>query len=128
MSGIRIRYLSFFFGIISILSLLNVAFSYQLNLYQNLNTYYISFISSLSIGVAFYYFEKVIDINPLDLKALQNLGISYEKQGDLVKAELYFLKAMEYDRNCVDLIMNFANYYFRNGELEKAYNLFIKVC
>jgi trk system potassium uptake protein TrkH len=59
MSGIRIRYLSFFFGIISILSLLNVAFSYQLNLYLNLNTYYISFISSLSIGAAFYYFEKI---------------------------------------------------------------------
>jgi trk system potassium uptake protein TrkH len=59
MSGIRIRYLSFFFGLISILSLLNVAFSYQLNLYLNLNTYYISFISSLSIGVAFFYFEKI---------------------------------------------------------------------
>jgi trk system potassium uptake protein TrkH len=59
MSGIRIRYLSFFFGLISILSLLNVAFSYQLNLYLNLNTYYLSFISSIIIGVIFYYFEKV---------------------------------------------------------------------
>ncbi len=59
MSGIRIRYLSFFFGLISILSLLNVAFSYQLNLYLNLNTYYISFISSIIIGVTFYYFEKI---------------------------------------------------------------------
>jgi len=59
MYGIRIRYLSFFFGLISILSLLNVAFSYQLNLYLNLNTYYISFISSIIIGVTFYYFEKV---------------------------------------------------------------------
>ena len=59
MSGIRIRYLSFFFGLISILSLLNVIFSYQLNLYLNLNTYYISFISSIIIAVTFYYFEKI---------------------------------------------------------------------
>ena len=59
MSGIRIRYLSFFFGLIAVLSLLNVIYSYYLNLYLNLNTYYLSFISSSIIGFIFYRFEKV---------------------------------------------------------------------
>jgi trk system potassium uptake protein TrkH len=59
MSGIRIRYLSFFFGLIAILSLLNVIYSYYLNLYLNLDTYYLSFISSSIIGLIFYMFEKI---------------------------------------------------------------------
>ena len=58
MFGIRIRYLSFFFGLISILSFFNVIYSYYLNLYLNLNTYYISFFSSLVISIIFYKFEK----------------------------------------------------------------------
>ena len=58
MFGLRIRYLSFFFGLISILSFFNVIYSYYLNLYLNLNTYYISFFSSLIISVIFYKFEK----------------------------------------------------------------------
>src|SRR6056300_631877 len=59
MSGIRIKYLSFFFGLIAVLSLLNVIYSYYLNLYLNLNTYYLSFISSSLIGLIFYRFEKI---------------------------------------------------------------------
>jgi trk system potassium uptake protein TrkH len=59
MSGIRIRYLSFFFGLIAVLSLLNVIYSYYLNLYLNLNTYYLSFITSSIIGFIFYRFEKI---------------------------------------------------------------------
>ena len=57
MFGLRIRYLSFFFGLISILSFFNVVYSYYLNLYLNLNTYYISLIVSLLIALVFYRFE-----------------------------------------------------------------------
>jgi len=59
MSGLRVKYLSFFCGLISVLSLLNVIYSYYLNLYLNLNTYYISFFASLLIGSFFYQFEKI---------------------------------------------------------------------
>ena len=59
MFNLRIRYLSFFFGLITILSFLNVVYSYYLNLYLNLNTYYISLISSLSIALIFYRFETI---------------------------------------------------------------------
>jgi len=57
MFGLRIRYLSFFFGLISILSFFNVIYSYYLNLYLNLNTYYISLVSSLLVAGVFYRFE-----------------------------------------------------------------------
>ena len=58
MLSLRIRYLSFFFGLISILSFFNVIYSYYLNLYLNLNTYYISLISSFIIAILFYNLEK----------------------------------------------------------------------
>ena len=54
MSGLQIRYLSFFFGLISILSFFNIIYSYYLNLYLNLNTYYYSLFASLIISILFY--------------------------------------------------------------------------
>ena len=51
---IQFRYLSFFFGIISILSFFNIIYSYYLNLYLNLNTYYYSLLLSFIISVLFY--------------------------------------------------------------------------
>ena len=72
MFGLQIRYLSFFFGIISILSFFNIIYSYYLNLYLNLETYYISLIISLIISVIFYnikidkkklsIFEKILTV------------------------------------------------------------------
>ena len=54
MFGLQTKYLSFFFGLISILSFFNIIYSYYLNLYLNLDTYYISLFFSLIISVLFY--------------------------------------------------------------------------
>tara|TARA_B100000902_G_scaffold139391_1_gene137461 strand:+ start:1281 stop:2687 length:1407 start_codon:yes stop_codon:yes gene_type:complete len=54
MSIFRVKYLSFFFVLISILSFFNIIYSYYFNLYLNLNTYYLSLISSLIIAFLFY--------------------------------------------------------------------------
>ena len=54
MLGIQFRYLSFFFGLISLLSIFNIIYSYYLNLYLNLDTYYLSLIISLIISILFY--------------------------------------------------------------------------
>ena len=56
---IQLRYLSFFFGIISLLSFFNIIYSYYFNLYLNLNTYYISLFSSLIIGLIFYRIKEI---------------------------------------------------------------------
>ena len=65
MFTLQLRYLSFFFALISILSFFNIIYSYYLNLYLNLNTYYYSLIFSLMISIVFYKFkilEKKISI------------------------------------------------------------------
>ena len=72
MFGLQIRYLSFFFGLISILSFINIIYSYYFNLYLNLDTYYYSLISSLTIAFLFFkiklpqkkpnIFEKILTV------------------------------------------------------------------
>ena len=72
MSFFRVKYLSFFFILISIFSFLNIIYSYYFNLYLNLNTYYFSLIISAIIGLIFYriktdpkkpsIFEKILTV------------------------------------------------------------------
>ena len=56
MFRLQIKYLSFFFGITSILSFFNIIYSYYFNLYLNLDTYYLTLISSFIIFFIFYKF------------------------------------------------------------------------
>ena len=72
MLRLQIQYLSFFFGLVSILSFFNIIYSYYFNLYLNLDTYYICLILSLIISVIFYnigipdkklsIFEKILTV------------------------------------------------------------------
>ena len=59
MSLFRVKYLSFFFILVSIFSFLNIIYSYYFNLYLNLNTYYFSLFSSLVIGLLFYKIKEI---------------------------------------------------------------------
>ena len=51
MLKLQIKYLSFFLGLISLLSFFNIIYSYYLNFYLNLHTYYISFFTSLLLAI-----------------------------------------------------------------------------
>ncbi len=72
MSFFRVKYLSFFFIVISFFSFFNIIYSYYFNLYLNLNTYYFSLIISAIIGLIFYkiktdpkkpsVFEKILTV------------------------------------------------------------------
>ncbi len=72
MFGLQVRYLSIFFGLISVLSFFNIIYSFYLNLYLNLETYYISLILSLILAIIFYkiniyekkpnIFEKILTV------------------------------------------------------------------
>ena len=69
---LRVKYLSFFFLLISVFSFLNIIYSYYFNLYLNLNTYYFSLVISALIGFLFYkidtsdkkptIFEKILTV------------------------------------------------------------------
>ena len=54
MNYLKLVYLSIFCGIISILSFFNIAYSYYLNLYLNLNTYVYTFLASILLTLLFY--------------------------------------------------------------------------
>ena len=56
MFGLQIKYLSFFFGITSVLSFFNIIYSYYFNLYLNLDTYYLTLTFSFIIFFIFYKF------------------------------------------------------------------------
>ena len=58
MNYIKLIYLSVFFGIITILSFLNIVYSYYLNLYLNLNTYIYTFLVSATLTLIFYIFNS----------------------------------------------------------------------
>ena len=61
MSFFRVKYLSFFFILVSIFSFFNIIYSYYFNLYINLNTYYVSLIISGLIGIFFYNFKSSLN-------------------------------------------------------------------
>ena len=58
MIKLQIKYLSFFFGIVSILSFFNILYSYYFNLYLNLDTYYLTLIISFILFMALFKFGK----------------------------------------------------------------------
>jgi trk system potassium uptake protein len=59
MSLFRVKYLSFFFILVSVFSFFNIIYSYYFNLYLNLNTYYFSLFLSLIVGLLFYKIKEV---------------------------------------------------------------------
>ncbi len=58
MFKLQIKYLSFFFGIVSILSFFNILYSCYFNLYLNLDTYYFTLLTSFIIFIIFFKFGK----------------------------------------------------------------------
>jgi len=58
MFKLQIKYLSFFFGIVSILSFFNILYSYYFNLYLNLDTYYYTLVSSFILFIVLFKFGK----------------------------------------------------------------------
>ena len=58
MFKLQIKYLSFFFGIVSILSFFNILYSYYFNLYLNLDTYYYTLVASFILFIVLFKFGK----------------------------------------------------------------------
>ena len=89
MFGLQIKYLSFFFGLISILSFFNLIYSYYLNLYLNLDTYYLSLIISLIISILFYKI-KIVDKKPSIFEKILTVFFGYLLIPLILALPLYF--------------------------------------
>ena len=58
MLKIRLKYLSIFLALISLLSFLNILYSYYFNLYLNLNTYFYTLLVSGFFSFIFFKFQS----------------------------------------------------------------------
>ena len=58
MLKIRLKYISIFLALISLLSFLNILYSYYFNLYLNLNTYFYTLLISVFFSLIFFKFQS----------------------------------------------------------------------
>ena len=89
MSIFRLKYLSFFFIVISFFFFLNILYSYYFNLYSNLNTYFIGFIISVFIALIFYKIKST-DQKPSIFKKLITVFLGYILMPLILSLPFYF--------------------------------------
>ena len=89
MSLFRVKYLIFFLILVSVFSFINIIYSYYFNLYLNLNTYYISLFSSLSIGLLFYKIKE-IDRKPSIFEKILTVFLGYILIPIILSLPFYF--------------------------------------
>ncbi len=73
---LRVKYLSFFFLLISVFSFLNIIYSYYFNLYLNLNTYYFSLVISALVGFLFFKIDT-LDKKPTIFEKILTVLLGY---------------------------------------------------
>ena len=86
---LRVKYLSFFFLIISVFSFLNIIYSYYFNLYLNLNTYYFSLVISALIGFLFYKIDTS-DKKPTIFEKVSTVLLGYFVMPLVLSIPFYF--------------------------------------
>ena len=89
MSLFRVKYLSFFFILVSVFSFFNIIYSYYFNLYLNLNTYYFSLFSSLIIGLLFYKIKET-DRKPTIFEKILTVFLGYILIPIILSLPFYF--------------------------------------
>ncbi len=89
MSLFRVKYLSFFFLLISVFSFFNIIYSYYFNFYLNLNTYYISLATSLVIALIFYKI-KVTEKKPSIFEKILTVFLGYVLLPLILSIPFYF--------------------------------------
>ncbi len=89
MSFFRLKYLSFFFIVISFFFFLNILYSYYFKLYLNLNTYYFGLIISVFVSFIFYKLKSK-DQKPSIFKKLITVFLGYILMPLILSLPFYF--------------------------------------
>ena len=90
MNYIKLIYLSVFCGIISILSLFNIIYSYYLNLYLNLSTYVYTFLISVVLTLIFYISKKNDEKKTTIYEKILTILLGYFLLPVIMSIPLYF--------------------------------------
>ena len=90
MKYFKLIYLSLFCGIISILSFFNIIYSYYLNLYLNLNTYFYTFLISFFLTILLYYCKNNNEKKTTIYEKISTLLLGYFFLPLIISIPFYF--------------------------------------
>ncbi len=90
MNYLKLIYLSFFCGIISILSFFNIIYSYYLNLYLNLNTYIYTFLVSIFFAIVFYFIKNNDEKKAIIYEKILTIFLGYFLLPLIISIPFYF--------------------------------------
>jgi tetratricopeptide (TPR) repeat protein len=77
--------------------------------------------------LAVKYYEMIINIKPDDITAIINLGVVYERMGDLKMAESLYRKAIEINPEYTEAYYNLGVIYWKNNDWDRVVDMFEKV-
>jgi|TARA_B110000914_G_scaffold206033_1_gene201642 tetratricopeptide (TPR) repeat protein len=95
----------------------------------NLGVYYLLFLSFDGLNEikgAKKYLEKCLKINTKNHLVLNNLANIYLKEGNMYKAEKFYLKSLENKNDYLIAIINIAIFYQDTGRLDEAKKFYLK--
>ena len=99
------------------------------NIKIDVKVYYLLYLSCEALKEsksAKKYLEKCIKINYKNHIALNNLANIYLKEGNVLKAEKFYLKSLENKKDYLIVIINLAIFYQDIGKLEQANKFYLK--
>ena len=94
-----------------------------------LGVYYLLFLSFDGLNEikgAKKYLEKCLKINTKNHLVLNNLANIYLKEGNMYKAEKFYLKSLENKNDYLIAIINIAIFYQDTGRLDEAKKFYLK--
>ena len=87
---------------------------------------YLAFDGLKEIKNAKKYLEKCLKINKKNYVVLNNLGNIFLKEGNLVKAEEFYLNSYNLKKDYLLVIVNLAIFYQNIGDLKSSKNFYLK--
>jgi len=99
------------------------------NIKIDVKVYYLLYLSCEALKEnksAKKYLEKCIKINNKNHIALNNLANIYLKEGNVLKAEKFYLRSLDSKKDYLIVIINLAIFYQDTGKLEEANKFYLK--
>lgn len=72
------------------------------------------------VGLAMKCFDQALELYPLNIQAMYNLGLCNTKLENFKKAEMLFMRAVQINHNFLECYLNLAGIYYNQKKYNKA--------